>query len=104
MAQYAPGFMTVLLSDYDCIVTFPFSLSVGARRTYGLKHKPDSSARTDGRGRSRLLQFFPQSGDVSIDDVGARIEVHVPHFVVQLTPRNRLAGPEHEVFEKLELH
>src|SRR5712672_3403318 len=104
MAQYAPGFMTVLLSDYDCIVTFPFLLSVGGRRTYGLEHKPDSSPRTDGRRRSRLLQLFPQTGDVGVDDVGARIKVHVPHLVVQLTPRNRLAGTEHEVFEKLELH
>ena len=82
MAQYAPGFMTVLLSDYDCIVTFPFLLSVGGRRTYGLEHKPDPSPRTDGGGRSCLLQFFPQSGDVSIDDIGARIEMHVPHFVM----------------------
>src|SRR5258706_990097 len=104
MAQYAPAFVTALLSDYDCSVILPNWLSASSRRAYGLEHKPDSPPRTDGRRRPRLLQLFPQPSDVGIDDVRARIEMHVPHFVVQLTSRHRLARAKHEVLVKLQLH
>src|ERR1700688_2025432 len=104
MAQYATPSVTAPLSDYDCSVTLPFWLSVSGRRTYGLQHKPDSSARADGSRRSRLLQFLPQTSDVGIDDIRARIEVHIPDLVVKLTPRDGFAGSKHQVLEKLELH
>src|ERR1700681_1618167 len=104
MAQYAPRSVTLLLSDYDCIVTLRNSLSVCGRRTYRLKHKPDSPPRTDRCRRSGLLQFFPQPSDMRINDIGARIEVHVPNLVVKLTSRDRFAGPKHQVFEKFQLH
>ena len=50
------------------------------------------------------MQFFPQSGNVGIDDIRAWIEVHVPDLVVKLASRDCLAGAEHEVFQQLELH
>src|SRR5450759_5004458 len=87
MAQYAPRSVTVLLRDYDCIVTIPNGLCGCRKRSYGLKYKADRATGRDGRGRPRLPQFLPQSGDVGIDDIRAGIEVHVPNFVVELTPR-----------------
>src|SRR5438874_13283204 len=68
------------------------------------QHETDASAGSYGRLSSRFLELFPESGNVRIDHVGAWIEVHVPHFVVQLAPRNCLARLEHQMLEQLELH
>ena len=39
-----------------------------------------------------------------VDEIGAGIEVHIPHFVVQLGARDDLSSTQHEMFEKPELH
>src|SRR6266853_217082 len=72
--------------------------------SYGLEYEPHSATSCDARGRSRLEQFFSQSGDVGVDDVRAGIEMHVPDLVVKLTSRDSLSGSKHKVFQELQLH
>src|SRR5881394_3992240 len=92
--------------DYDCFVIICPRLTLWCRGAYGVggEHETDASARSYGGLRPRCLKLFSQSGNVGVDHVGARIEMHVPHFVMQLAPRYSLTSLQHQVLEQLELH
>ena len=68
-----------------------------------LEDKADPSSRGKSHGTSDDAELPAKAGDVNIDHVGARIEMVVPHAVVQLASGDDFACVHHEVFEKLEL-
>ena len=79
------------------------SLSRGHRGPRGPEHEAKSSTGGDRSLRARSLELLAKSRDVSIDDVGAGIEMHVPDFFSEIASRNSLAGVKHQMLEKLEL-
>src|SRR6266550_513675 len=104
-AQYVPCSVTALLSDYDRFITNGGNeLTLLTRASYRREDEADSTSGGDPGAGSCLLKLLPETGDVSINDVRARIKVHVPDFVVELAARDRFLRAEHQVFEKLELH
>src|SRR5947207_15436970 len=76
----------------------------GSRRCVGLaKNETDAATRCDCSGGARTLQFFSKARNVSIDDIRARVKMHIPDFVVKLTARYDFAGMQHHVLEQSKL-
>src|SRR3546814_15040431 len=55
------------------------------------------------RGRKTLLQLAAQPSDIDVDDIGLRVERHVPHVARQHLARHHLARIFHEIAEQSEL-
>src|SRR5207247_5860244 len=75
-----------------------------ARRGYRLEYEANTAARCDGRAGPGLMEFLPQASHMGIDDIRARIEMHIPNFFVELTARDCLTSSQHQVLVYFELH
>src|SRR5579875_1384378 len=87
----------------------PISISASRRavlRPWLIGRTEAVSGAADGVDQGALelpVDLAPQPPDMHIDDIGARIEMIIPHALEQHGARDDAAGVAHQIFEEAEL-